>query len=100
MPSATSTARSQTRPTSCAQPSATAHPTPAGAPTGTAARAVVGYRFDHEVSGDGPLGDRPGDRAARADWNAARRELDRAQRALGRQRGREREQAGHDLGLG
>ena len=64
------------------------------------ARAVAGYRFDHEVSGDGPLGDRLGDQAARADWNAARRELDRAQRALGRQREREREQAGHDLGFG
>ena len=64
------------------------------------ARAVAGYRFDHEVSGDGPLGDRPGDRASRADWNAARRELERAQRALGRQRERGREQAGHDLGFG
>jgi len=63
-------------------------------------RAIAGYRFDHDVSGDGPLGDRPGDQAARAAWNAARGELDRAQRALGRRRERGHEQAGHDLGLG
>ena len=64
------------------------------------ARAIAGYRFDHDVSGDAPLGDRPGDQAARAAWNAARGELDRAQRALGRRRERGREQAGHDLGFG
>ena len=64
------------------------------------ARAVAGYRFDHEVSGDGALGDRPADQAARRQWDIATHELDRAQRALGRQRERGREQAGHDLGLG
>ena len=63
-------------------------------------RAIAGYRFDHDVSGDGPLGDRPSAQAARAAWNATQGELDRAQRALGRQREHGREQAGHDLGLG
>jgi len=39
-----------------------------------------------DALGEGALGDRPDDRAGRREWQAASRELDRAQRALGRER--------------
>jgi hypothetical protein len=59
------------------------------------ARAIAGYRYEHAPTGQGPLGDEPRDGAGRRQRQAASRELERAQRALGRGR----EQHGHDLGL-
>ena len=58
------------------------------------ARAVAGYRFDRAPTGEGPLGHRPGGQAERREWREATRELERAQRALGR----ERERHGRDRG--
>ena len=59
------------------------------------ARAIAGYRYEHAPTGQGPLGDERHDRAGARDRQAAGRELERAQHALGRGR----EQHGHDLGL-
>ena len=59
------------------------------------ARAIAGYRYEHAPTGQGPLGDEPRDQAPRRERQAAGRELERAQHALGRGR----EQHGHDLGL-
>jgi len=59
------------------------------------ARAIAGYRYEHAPAGEGPLGDEPRGEVARRDWHTATRELERAQRALGREL--EERDRGHGL---
>ncbi|MDQ3091361.1 MAG: hypothetical protein M3R46_06800, partial [Actinomycetota bacterium] len=58
------------------------------------ARAIAGYRYEHAPTGEGPLGDKPRAQAESLKWREAMRELELAQRDLGRER------QGHDRSLG
>jgi Mrp family chromosome partitioning ATPase len=60
-----------------------------------AARRIEAYRFDHAISSaDDALGPRPPGAPARAEWHRVQRELERAQRQLGRATARG---LGHEL---
>ena len=50
-----------------------------------AATAIERYRFDHEVRGPSPLGNRPIEREAQLAHRRAQREIERANRRLGRE---------------